>query len=84
MCYTVVVIDPLQNALQQAPITARTSIVTLDKEKAIEYCDIEMDNLEREGYEYTYEYCENGKSTVIYDKPGLTAAVVLQISALIQ
>lgn len=83
MCYTVVVVDPLQS--QQVPLTARTSIVTLDKEEAIEYCEAEMDNLEREGYKYTTEYMEgSGKSTVIYDKPGCTAAVILQKSGLIQ
>ena len=83
MCYTVVVIDPLQSS--RAPLTARTSIVTLDKEEAIEYCHREMDYLEREGYTYSREYAEGtGKSTVIYDKPGFTAAVVLQKSGLVQ
>ena len=83
MCYTVVVIDPLQSS--RVPVTARTAIVTLDREEAIEYCNREMDYLEREGYVYTTEYFEgSGKSTVIYDKPGFTAAVVLQKSGLVQ
>lgn len=83
MCYTVVVVDPLQSSY--APLTARTAIVTLDKEEAIEYCEREMDYLEREGYVYTKEYADgSGKSTVIYDKPGFTAAVILQKSGLIQ
>ena len=83
MCYTVVVIDPLQNS--RSPLTARTAIVTLDKEEAIGYCEREMDYLEREGYVYTGEYPEgSGKSTVIYDKPGFTAAVILQKSGLVQ
>ena len=82
MCWTVVVIDVLQSSL---PLTARTSIVTLNKEEAIEYCEMEMDHLEREGYSYTHEYADgNGKSTVIYDKPGFTAAVILQKSGLVQ
>ena len=83
MCYTVVIIDPLQ--ISHAPLTARTAIVTLNKEEAIEYCEREMDYLEREGYVYTTEYADgSGKSTVIYDKPGFTAAVILQKSGLVQ
>ena len=83
MCYTVVVIDPLQSS--RAPLTARTAIVTLNREEAIEYCERDMDYLEREGYVYTGEYPEGpNKSTVIYDKPGFTAAVILQKSGLVQ
>ena len=83
MCYTVVVIDPLEGS--EAPLTARTSIVTLNREEAIRYCEMEMDRLERKGYVYTREYFEeSGKSTVIFNKPGFRAAVILQKSALVQ
>ena len=84
MCYTVVVINPLETAMGYAPISARTAIVTLNKEDAYRYCEHEMDSLEQQGYTYTHEYDEGNKSTVIFDKPGFTAAVIFQKSALVQ
>ena len=81
MCYAVIVVDPL--SITPAPISARVSIVTLSKAEAIRYCELEMIRLEDRGYEYSGEYTEGAKSTVIYDKPGFTAAVIFSPSALI-